>query len=67
MAEAFECDRCKKLFSYAYISQWRIHRWSPAHGGIPFDLCPGCSKELDAFFKLSEEKEKEDTHGCGMD
>lgn len=58
MAAALECDRCKKLFSYAYISQWRIHRWSPAHGGIPYDLCPDCSKELNKFFDNSMEEEE---------
>lgn len=50
MAAACECDRCKKLFSLAYISKYHIHVWSPSRGGVPLDICPDCSKELDDFF-----------------
>lgn len=56
MAQAYECDRCKKLFPIGCIPKFRISRWSPAHGGILIDLCPECTEKLEQFLDNNKTK-----------
>ena len=49
MANAKQCDRCKKLYHRPYASDLVIKRYMHGHGDIIYDLCDECENDLEKF------------------
>ena len=64
MAKAYECDRCKKLFTEKGPKTKRIYvSYSINCGGCVYDLCPECQKQLDDWWDCKVTP-KGDCHTC---
>lgn len=55
MSRAYQCDRCGML--YAKENRLVDGMELVTHGGIAWDLCDECAKELNIWIKNEEEGE----------
>lgn len=49
MANAKQCDRCKKFYTRSYTPDLTVNRYYHAYGDTRYDLCDECIDALERF------------------